>query len=248
VEQQQKEQLKSFLEAYSRQAGLTPTEPAQVESSKAQLEQGLAGGTEVATPQVVPQEQSREETIGATPIPPTKEVQPPAQPTEAAEEVPEETEEWWQPLQVEQVIADIDDLQFLTNPRQTLQQIVERIDQHYRQQIERIASPLLQSTFALQARMAELEFYVRHPDLIPHANLVNQVAQELLQNPAQVANLTPQQIEAVIVQRVQERLRGSETPPTGVVRGTPPSREPVDPTRARVAETLAALGFGRKQV
>jgi hypothetical protein len=236
------------LAAYSRQAGLSP-EPAKVESSEVQSEQGLAGGTEVATPQVVPQKQPGEETVSATPIPPTKEVQPPAQPSEAAEgEVPEETEEWWQPLQVEQVIADIDDLQFLTNPRQTLQQIVERIDQHYRQQIERIASPLLQSTFALQARMAELEFYVRHPDLIPHSNLVNQVAQELLQNPAQVANLTPQQIEAVIVQRVQERLRGSETPPTGVVRGTPPSREPVDPTRARVAETLAALGFGRKQV
>ena len=247
MEQQQKEQLKSFLEAYSRQVGLTPTEPAQVESSKAQLEQGLTGGTEVATSQVVPQEQPGEETIGATPIPSTKEV-PPAQSEAAEGEVPEETEEWWQPLQVEQVIADIDDLQFLTNPRQTLQQVVERIDQHYRQQMERIASPLLQSTFALQARMAELEFYVRHPDLIPHANLVNQVAQELLQNPAQIANLTPQQIEAVIVQRVQERLRGSETPPTGVVRGTPPSREPVDPTRARVAETLAALGFSRKQV
>jgi hypothetical protein len=241
---EQKEQLRSFLEAYSRQAGLSSS-PAPAEGPS---EQGLSGGTEVALSEVVPQEQPREETARATPIPPTQKEVPPAQPTAAEEEVSEETEEWWQPLQVEQVISDIDDLQFLTNPRQTLQQVVERIDQHYRQQMERIASPLLQSTFALQARMAELEFYVRHPDLIPHANLVNQVAQELLQNPAQIANLTPQQIEAVIVQRVQERLRGNETPPTGVVRGMPPSREPVDPTRARVAETLAALGFGRKQV
>jgi hypothetical protein len=242
--EQSKEQLRSFLEAYSRQAGLSSS-PAPAEGPS---QQGLSGGTEVAPSEVVSQEQPREETASATPIPPTHKEVPPAQPAAAEEEAPEETEDWWQPLQVEQVISDIDDLQFLTNPRQTLQQVVERIDQHYRQQIERIASPLLQSTFALQARMAELEFYVRHPDLIPHSNLVNQVAQELLQNPAQIANLTPQQIEAVIVQRVQERLRGSETPPTGVVRGTPPSREPVDPTRARVAETLAALGFGRKQV
>jgi hypothetical protein len=243
--EQSKEQLRSFLEAYSRQAGLSSS-PAPAEGPS---QQGLSGGTEVAPSEVVPQEQPREETASATPIPPTHKEVPPAQPAAAEEEeAPEETEDWWQPLQVEQVISDIDDLQFLTNPRQTLQQVVERIDQHYRQQMERIASPLLQSTFALQARMAELEFYVRHPDLIPHSNLVNQVAQELLQNPAQIANLTPQQIEAVIVQRVQERLRGNETPPTGVVRGTPPSREPVDPTRARVAETLAALGFGRKQV
>jgi len=248
--EQTKEQLKQFLEAYSQRVGLTPEPTAEPVSN-----QGLAGGDEAALPSA--SQQDVEGTTTAAHTPPSEEITPPSSPATPSsvpqqseqaqpEEVAEEAEEWLQPLSVDKVVGDIDDLQFLTNPRQTLQQIVERIDQHYRQQIERIASPLLQSTFALQARLAEVEFYVRHPDLIPHSNLVNQVAQELLQNPAQIANLTPQQIEAIIVQRVQERLRSNEAPPSGVVRGAPPSREPVDPTKARVAETLAALGYGRK--
>jgi len=242
----QKEQLKAFLEAYTQQFK-APAETPSV-SEEVISNQGLTGGTEASPPPETSEVSKEVEPDRGAHIPPTKEVGHPSPEKATEEEAPEEVEAWWQPLSVEQIVSDIDDLQFLTNPRQTLQQVIERIDQHYRQQMERITAPLLQSTFVLQARMAELEFYTRHPELVQHSNLVNQVAQELLQNPAQIANLTPQQIEVVIVQRVQERLKGSDTPPSGVVRGTPPSREPVDPTRAKVAETLAALGYGRKQV
>lgn len=239
--EQQKEQVRAFLQAYEEQFRGS----SNLEGASRTTDGTTGSGAQL--PSLPSQETTPQQQPQQTPEMPQQQVQVAPQQPQPVEEAPaevEETSEWWQGINVDELLAETDDLAFLANPKQVLSNIVSKIDQHYKQQIQAAFTPLVQELMMLRAQAAEMEFFMRHPDLLQHKELTYKVAEELLREADKISSLSQEQVEALIVQRVRERLQAVEAPPAGVVRSPRPQQPtPVDPTRNKVRETLEALGF-----
>lgn len=242
--------LKQFLEAWEKQQGLKPSEPEPAptdgsgEEQVSPAEPSAGADTEKAPSAAVGAQTAAEEAQK----PQLPEVQPqlsqpqPPQPSEEAEEEVEGEEEFLPELSADEIFKDIDEIQFLTNPKAVLSEIVKRLDSHYRRALTDLASGLSQ-VVELQVQWSLVNaFFDRNPDLLPHRAIVNEVADELKKDPRFQQLTIPQRME-VLAQLARERLKANATategvPPAGVVRGTPPP--PADEQQQKVKQFIEA--------
>lgn len=238
--------LKQFLDAWEKQQGLKPSEPEPApadgsgEEQVSPAESSAGADTEKAPSAAVGAQTAAEEAQK----PQLPEVQPQlSQPSEeVTEEEVEGEEEFLPELSADEIFKDIDEIQFLTNPKAVLSEIVKRLDSHYRRALTDLASGLSQ-VVELQVQWSLVNaFFDRNPDLLPHRAIVNEVAEELKKDPRFQQLTIPQRME-VLAQLARERLKANATategvPPAGVVRGTPPP--PADEQQQKVKQFIEA--------
>ncbi len=259
------EALRQFLESYSAvQKASVPTasgdngtsaletrSPELTSPASAAGAQAAAEGTqEVPSLSDYLEPSPETKTEAPSEAPPSPSV-PAAKPSEAPtpqpsvvaeEEVPtEEEEDWLAPLKAEELLSGFEDLQFLTNPREVLREVISRVDNHYRGILQQLGLAFQQLVERQLAWELEQLFYRTYPDLVGKEAMLVELVNAFSRDP-RWQQLTVQQRMEVLARAARDRLKPAASegaPPAGVVRTTAPA--PVDEQYKKVQEFVQAI-------